>query len=110
MNKQTTTESTPPPVNRFKTHVKTLVAIVVSAAPGVVIFLEQTHLDTQIKAAGYISGCLTALVYTINNPIGKTFIDRVMPWLSNVEQKEAIDDYVGKHRKDKRVQPPARGV
>ena len=100
MTKQTTTESTPPPVNRFKTHVKTLVAIVVSAAPMVVIFLELTHLDTQIKAAGFISGCLTALVYTINNPTGKTFIDRFMPWLLNDEQQEAIDDYVGKHRKN----------
>ena len=62
--------------------------------------LEQTELDTQIKAAGFLSGCLTALVYTINNPTGKTFIDRFMPWLLNDEQQEAIDDYVGKHRKD----------
>lgn len=100
MTKQTTTESTPPRLGRFKTHVKTLIAIVVSAAPMVVIFLEQTELDTQIKAAGFISGCLTALVYTINNPTGKTFIDRFMPWLLNDEQSEAIDDYVGKHRKD----------
>ena len=100
MTKETVTESTPPRPNRFKTHVKTLVAIVVSAAPMVLIFLEQTELDTQIKAAGFLSGCLTALVYTINNPTGKTFIDRFMPWLLNDEQQEAIDDYVGKHRKD----------
>lgn len=98
--KQTTTESTPPRPSKFKTHVKTLVAIVVAAAPMVVIFLEQTELDTQIKAAGFISGCLTALIYTINNPTGKTFIDRFMPWLLNDEQQEAIDDYVGKHRKN----------
>lgn len=100
MTRTTVTESTPPRPNRIKTHVKTLVAIVVSAAPMVVIFLEQTELDTQIKAAGFISGCLTALIYTINNPTGKTFIDRFMPWLLNDEQKEAIDDYVGKHRKN----------
>lgn len=100
MTKQTTTESTPPRPNRIKTHVKTLVAIVVSAAPMVVIFLEQTELDTQIKAAGFISGCLTALIYTVNNPTGKTFIDRFMPWLLNDDQSAAIDDYVGKHRKE----------
>ena len=100
MTKETVTENTPPRLNRIKTHVKTLVAIVVSAAPMVVIFLEQTELDTQIKAAGFISGCLTALIYTINNPTGKTFIDRFMPWLLNDEQSAAIDDYVGKHRKD----------
>lgn len=100
MTEQTTTESTPPRVNRFKTHVKTLIAIVVSAAPMVVIFLEQTELDTQIKAAGFISGCLTALIYTINNPTGKTFIDRFMPWLLNDEQNAAIEEYVGKHRKN----------
>lgn len=100
MTEQATTESTPPRVNRFKTHVKTLIAIVVSAAPMVVIFLEQTELDTQIKAAGFISGCLTALIYTINNPTGKTFIDRFMPWLLNDEQSEAIEEYVGKHRKN----------
>lgn len=100
MTKTTTTESTPPRPNRFKTHVKTLVAIVVSAAPMVVIFLEQTELDTQVKAAGFVSGCLTALIYTINNPTGKTFIDRFMPWLLEDEQQQAIEDYVGKHRKD----------
>ena len=100
MTKKTVTESTPPRPNRIKTHVKTLVAIVVSAAPMVIIFLEQTELATQIKAAGFISGCLTALIYTINNPTGKTFIDRFMPWLLNDEQSAAIDDYVGKHRKD----------
>lgn len=99
MTKTTVTESTPPP-NRIKTHVKTLIAIVVSAAPMVVIFLEQTELDTQVKAAGFISGCLTALIYTINNPTGKTFIDRFMPWLLEDEQQQAIEDYVGKHRKD----------
>lgn len=100
MTKKTTTESTPPARDRFKTQVKTLIAIVVSAAPMVIIFLEQTELDTQIKAAGFISGCLTALIYTINNPTGKTFIDRFMPWLLNDEQEQAIDDYVGKHRKN----------
>lgn len=100
MTKKTTTESTPPRPSKLKTYVKTLVAIVVSAAPMVVIFLEQTELATQIKAAGFVSGCLTALIYTINNPTGKTFIDRFMPWLLNDEQEEAIDDYVGKHRKD----------
>lgn len=100
MTKATITESTPPRLTRAKTLLKTLVAIVVSAAPMVVIFLEQTELDTQIKAAGFISGCLTALIYTINNPTGKTFIDRFMPWLLNDEQSAAIDDYVGKHRKD----------
>lgn len=100
MKKQTTTESTPPRPSKLKTHVKTLVAIVVSAAPMVVIFLEQTELATQIKAAGFISGSLTALIYTINNPTGKTFIDRFMPWLLNDEQEAAIEEYVGKHRKD----------
>ena len=100
MTKETTTESTPPRPNRFKTHVKTLVAIVVSAAPMVLIFLEQTELDTQIKAAGFLSGCLTALVYTINNPTGKTFIDQFMPWLLNDAQQGAIDEYVGNHRKN----------
>lgn len=100
MTKKTITESTPPRPNRIKTLLKTLVAIVVAAAPMVVIFLEQTELDTQIKAAGFISGCLTALIYTINNPTGKTFIDRFMPWLLNDEQSAAIDDYVGKHRKN----------
>lgn len=100
MTKQTTTESTQPRLNRIKTHVKTLVAIVVSAAPMVIIFLDQTELDTQVKAGGFISGCLTALIYTINNPTGKTFIDRFMPWLLNDEQSAAIEEYVGKHRKD----------
>ena len=100
MTRKTVTENTPPRPNRIKTHVKTLVAILVSAAPMVIIFLEQTELDTQVKAAGFISGCLTALIYTINNPTGKTFIDRFMPWLLNDEQSAAIDDYVGKHRKD----------
>ena len=100
MTKTTTMESTPPRPNRIKTYVKTLIAIVVSAAPMVVIFLEQTELDTQVKAAGFISGCLTALIYTINNPTGKTFIDRFMPWLLEDEQQQAIEDYVGKHRKD----------
>ena len=100
MTKKTTTESTPPRPNRFKTKVKTLVAILVSAAPMVVIFLEQTELDTQVKALGFISGCLTALIYTINNPTGKTFIDRFMPWLLEDDQQQAIEDYVGKHRKE----------
>lgn len=100
MKKTTATENTPPDQNRFKTYIKTLIAILVSAAPMVVIFLEETHLDTQIKAAGFISGCLTALIYSINNPTGRTFIDRFMPWLLDDNQKEAIEDYVGKHRKD----------
>lgn len=100
MKKQTATENTPPHPNRFKTYIKTLIAILVSAAPMVVIFLEETNLDTQIKAAGYVSGCLTALIYSINNPTGRTFIDRFMPWLLDDNQKEAIDEYVGKHRKD----------
>lgn len=100
MTERTTTDDTRPGLNRIKTGVKTLVAIVVSAAPMVIIFIEQTHLETQIKAAGFISGCLTALLYTINNPTGKAFIDRFMPWLLTDEQEAAIDDYVGKHRKD----------
>lgn len=95
----TTTENTPP-LSRFKTHVKTLIAIVVSAAPMVVIFIEQSELDTQIKAAGFISGCLTSLIYTINNPTGKAFIDRFMPWVLNDEQGAAMEEYIGRHRKE----------
>lgn len=100
MTKTTTTENTQPRPNRLKTHVKTLIAILVSAAPMVVIFLEQTELDTQVKAAGFISGCLTALIYTINNPTGKAFIDRFMPWLLEDEQEQALEEYIDKHRKD----------
>lgn len=100
MTKTTPTESTPRRPNRFKTYVKTLIAILVSAAPMVVMFIEQTELDTQIKAAGYVSGCLTALIYSINNPTGRTFIDRFMPWLLEDDQKQAIEEYVGKRRKD----------
>jgi hypothetical protein len=100
MMKKTITGSTPPSPNRFKTYVKTLIAILVSAAPMVVMFIEQTELDTQIKAAGYVSGCLTALIYSINNPTGRTFIDRFMPWLLDDNQKEALEEYVGKRRKE----------
>lgn len=99
MTKKTTTESTPL-LKRIKSHVKTLIAILVSAAPMVVIFLEQTELDTQVNAAGFIAGCLTALIYTLNNPTGKAFADRFMPWLLEDEQEQALEDYIGKHRKD----------